>query len=392
MPKFPQTADRIQHLEGSVFEKFREKMKAQGPKLVRLHIGDTYLQPTYALPIVSAFMEKYRTFNRYCHTYGIEGIRKALATKLQEDNHLPVSEDNILLTSGATNALSIAIQTLVNHGEDVLVFTPAWPFFFGMVKMVGARVIEVPFYTRLFHHPDLPIAEYLSNYLTPRTVAIYLNTPNNPSGKVLDIKHLQQIAEFARTHQLWIISDEAYDGLTYDGRAHISIGHLPGLFEQTLTIFTFSKIFMFAGLRLGYLVAHSNMIHACNRTLVHQMYSPSTLAQYMMIEPIQNRHQWMPRVRHHYQQLRDHFVKNLQIPVPIPEGTYFIFFSLKPYLNDRDYWQLFHQLMDNGVSVAPGQDFGKDFQDYIRICFTGEPLERLQIAIDRLNRFFKTRR
>ncbi|NOX37726.1 MAG: pyridoxal phosphate-dependent aminotransferase [Calditrichaeota bacterium] len=390
MPRFPQTADRIQHLEGSVFEKFREKMKAQGDKLVRLHIGDTYLQPVYSLPINSSFMEQHRMFHRYCHTYGIDRIRKALVTKLQEDNHLPVSVDNILLTSGATNALSIAVHTLVNPGEDVLVLTPAWPFFFGMVNMAGAKVIEVPFYTRLFHNPDFSISEYLARYLTPQTVAIYVNTPNNPSGKVLDAQQLQQIGEFARQHRLWIISDEAYDGLTYDGRPHISIGQLPGLFDQTLTVFTFSKIFMFAGLRLGYLVASSEMIHACNRTLVHQLYSPSTLAQYMMIDPIQTRHQWMPRVQRHYQELRDRFIHGLEISVPVPEGTYFIFFSLKPFLNGRDYWQLFHQLLENGVSVAPGQDFGRDFQDYVRLCFTGEPPERLQIAIDRLNRFFKT--
>ncbi len=389
MPRFPDVAERVEPLQGSVFEKFRKQMKAQGENLVRLHIGDTYLHPAYPLPIETAFVNRYPTFNRYCHTFGVERLRGVLLTKLQEDNQLPVTLHHLLVTGGATNALSIAVHALVNPGEAVLVLTPAWPFFFGMVKMIGATVIEVPFYTKLFEQPDLDIEAYLSQFITPQTVALYVNTPNNPSGKVLTREHMQQIGEFARRHRLWILSDEAYDGLTFDSRPHISIGSLPGLFDQTVSIFTFSKIFMFAGLRLGYLAANPDAVKAFNRILVHQLYSPSTLAQYLMIEPVQTRHQWMPGVRNHYQELRDLFRKHLSIAFPIPEGTYFIFFSLAPYLKGRDYRQVFHQLLENGVSAAPGQDFGRHFRHYVRICFTGEPPDRLAAAIDRFNRLIR---
>ncbi|MFQ5822575.1 MAG: pyridoxal phosphate-dependent aminotransferase [bacterium] len=388
MPKFPNFSQRVLQITGSVFEKFHAKMVAQGDNLIKLHIGDTYLSPKYPLPVDSAVIEKHCDFNRYCNTFGVDLLRDVLVAKLQTDNNLRVGKDHVLITNGATNALSISVKSLVDPGEDVLILTPAWPFFFGMVKVAGGKNLEVPLYVRLYEAPQLDIQDYLSQFLTPKTVALYLNTPNNPSGKVLNQEQLQQIAEFARKHQLWIISDEAYDGLTFDNRPHISIASLPVMFEQTLSVFTFSKSFMFAGLRLGYIVANKMTVKNLNKIMVHQLYSPSTLAQYMMVEPVKTRQQWIHSVQKHYQDLRDLFVENLKIDVWKPEGAYFVFFSATKYLKGRDYWELIETCLDEGVSVAPGDSFGKDFIQYIRLCFTGESPERLIQGIERLNKIF----
>ncbi|MFQ5751319.1 MAG: pyridoxal phosphate-dependent aminotransferase [bacterium] len=388
MPKFPNYSDRLHQISGSVFEKYRAKMIAQGENLVKLHIGDTYLPPKYPLPIASAVLENKRDFNRYCNTFGIDPLREALVEKVQSDNDLAVAKQNILITNGATNALSISVMSLVEPGEEVLVLTPAWPFFFGMVKVAGGKVTEVPFYSKLFENPGMAIQDYLQKFITSKTIAIYLNTPNNPSGKVLSHAQLQQVAVFAQEHQLWIISDEAYDGLTFDGRPHISIASFPAMFEQTLSIFTFSKSFMFAGLRLGYVVANASAVKNLNKIMVHQLYSPSTIAQYMMVEPVQTREQWLPSVLKHYQELRDLFVESLHIDFWKPEGTYFVFFAANKYLHGRDYWKLIETCLDSGVSVAPGDIFGQDYQHYIRLCFTGESPDRLKIGIERLNRIF----
>ncbi len=386
MPRFPEFADRLQGIQGSVFEKYRHRMQAQGDRLVRLHIGDTYLPPVYPLPIQESFKNLYPVWNRYCNTFGVGRLRTVLAQKLAEDNHLAVTEDHILVTSGATNALSVAVHSLVNPGEAVLTLTPCWPFFMGMVRMAGGEVIELPFYDRLNALNSPSITDYLENAITEQVVAIYVNSPNNPSGVVLTAEQLAEIARVAQRHRLWIISDEAYDGLTFPPHQHISIATLEGVGEQTISIFTFSKIFMYAGLRLGYLVATPEVVTEFNKTLVHQLYSPSTTAQYMMIEPVQTRHQWMPGVRDHYQTLRDLMLEHLHFPVPTPGGTYFLFFSLEPFLNGRSFQQVFETLLDSGVSVAPGSDFGRHYQQFIRLCFTGEPPERLKVAADRLNR------
>lgn len=388
MPKFPNFAKRVDEITGSVFEKYAPKMAAQGDKLVKLHIGDTYLPPKYPLPIDSSVYENYRYFNQYCNTFGIAPLREALTKKLQKDNYLPVNKETVLITNGATNALSISMMALIEPGDEVLILTPAWPFFFGMVKIAGGQIIEAPFYTKLYDDSELDISGYLEKFISTKTAAIYLNIPNNPSGKTLNREQLEHIAVTAEKYDLWVISDEAYDGLAFDNRQHISIASFPQMYDRTLSIFTFSKSFMFAGLRLGFVAASDQTAKNLNKMMVHQLYSPSTLAQQMMVEPVKTREQWLPEVRNHYQDLRDLFVEKLKIDFPKPEATYFIFFPADKYFNGRDYWQLIEACLDSGVSVAPGDSFGKDFQNYIRLCFTGESPERLEEGINRLNKVF----
>jgi aspartate/methionine/tyrosine aminotransferase len=388
MPKFPEFAERTKNVGGSVFEKFRPKMQQRGSNLVKLHIGDTYLTPPYSIPIDKNFLNNNEGFNRYCDTFGIYSLREALSVKVNTDNQLLADPDQILMTCGATNALNTAVQTLVNPGEDVIVLTPTWPFFKGMVTIAGGNVIEVPLYVRLYREPELDISGYIESLSTTKTVAIYLNTPNNPSGKVLNRNQLRQVADFAQKNRLWIISDEAYDGMTYDNHDHVSIGSLSGMYNRTISIFTFSKVFMFSGLRLGYIVTDATTIKNLNKMMVHQLYSPATISQQMMVEPVKNRAEWRDQFVRHCRELRDLFTANLKISPQVPEGSYYLFFSTTEHLNGREYWEVIDECLGKGVSIAPGDDFGEDFHDYVRICFTGEKPERLEIAIDRLNEIF----
>ena len=386
MPRFPDYSQKLSAIKGAVFEKFRGKREDFGSDLIRFHIGDSYLSPGYPLPLNQTFLDEYQSFSRYCNTFGIEELREVLSKKLREDNRLNVQPNNILMTTGATNALSSAVHSLLEPGEEILLLTPCWPIFPGIIHSAQANLIEVPFYMHLYENPDLDIKKHLEKYISNKTVAIYLNTPNNPSGKVLSNHQLEQIAEFARLHKLWIISDEAYDGLTFDGHEHISIAALAEMFPQIVTVFTFSKIFMFAGLRLGYAVGTEDMIINLNKIMVHQIYSSPTLTQQMMIEPVKTRHQWMNKVQNHYQNLRDQFVNQSGLSLNIPEATYFIFFTIEEYLRGRKYDQVINACFENGVSVAPGIDFGKDFEKYLRVCFTGESPDRLEKGIDRLRK------
>ena len=307
-----------------------------------------------------------------------------LSIKLKEDNQLAVQPENILMTTGATNALNLAVHSLLEPGEEILVLTPCWPIFSGVIHSAHAIPVEVPLYIDLYKNPNLDIKNQIDKFISKKTVAIYLNTPNNPSGKVLNKHQLEQIAEIAEVNNLWVISDEAYDGLTFDGLDHISIATLSNMFPRTITVFSFSKIFMFAGLRLGYAVATKDMIINLNKILVHQIYSSTILAQQMMIQPVKTRKQWREKVRTHYQALRDQFINQSGLSLIKPEATYFIFFSIKEYLKGRDYNAVVNSCFENGVSVAPGIDFGKDFGLYLRICFTGESPDRLEKGIERL--------
>jgi N-succinyldiaminopimelate aminotransferase len=384
LPKFPSFSDKLTDIPGATWEKYRDKMITYGKDLVRLHIGDCYKNPAYPLPLQEHFIKMNPKFNRYCDTFGIPELREILALKLREDNGLRVNSENIIVSVGATGGLSAAVHSILNEGEDILVLTPFWPILRGTIASSQVNLIEVPFYTELYQQPDLDIVARLKSYLTKKTAAIYLNTPNNPSGKVLDRQQLRQVAEFAREHKLWVISDEAYDGLTYDGHEHISIASLPDIFPQTISVFTFSKIYMFAGLRLGYAVGSRECMVHLNKIMVHQLYSPSTFIQNMMIKPVKTRRQWQPQVKAFYQDLRDSFINQLAIPLIKPEATYFLFFPITPFLKGRDYDKVIEAFFENGVSVAPGADFGVNFDEYIRVCFTGEYPERLEKGIIRL--------
>lgn len=386
MPKFPDFNRKLSAIKGAVFEKYRTKMQAYGPDLVRFHIGDSYLSPVYPLPITQSFLDEFKDYSRYGNTFGIENLREVLANKVVEDNQLEILPNNILVTTGATNALSVSVQSLLEPGEEILVLTPCWPIFPGIIHSAQARIVEVPFYIKLYDNPDMNIIEHLEQYISDNTVAIYLNTPNNPSGKVLNRSQLSQVAEIAKKHALWIISDEAYDGLTYDDHEHISIATFPGMFQQTVTVFTFSKIFMFAGLRLGYAVGEKELIQNLNKILVHQIYSSTIFTQQMMIGPVKSRHSWMGKVQNHFQQLRDQFVSQSGLSIIKPEATYFAFFSIKEYLAGRKYDDVINACFDEGVSVAPGVDFGKDFALYLRVCFTGESPDHLEIGVNRLRK------
>lgn len=388
MPKFPYYAQRTKLVGGSVFEKFRGKLEAQGDNLVKLHIGDSYAPPPYDLPFEKQFVDGHPGFNRYCDTFGIAPLREALAEKLRADNNIDGNPGRILVTAGATNALSVSVQSLVDPGDEVMLLAPYWPFFRGMVLLAGGSVVETPLYTVLYDQPGLDIRAHLEQHLSERTVAIYLNSPNNPSGKVLDRAQLETVASFARDHDLWLISDEAYDGMTFDGREHVSPASFPGMLERTVTMFTFSKVFMFSGIRIGYAVGSEDTVRTLNKTMVHQLYSPSTVAQQMLVEPVRTRTEWRHRFVRHIQELRDEFSERVHMPMPTPDGAYYFFFSIADRLGGRDYWEVFDACMDAGVSVAPGADFGAEFGRHIRICFAGESPERLRTAAERLNRVF----
>jgi N-succinyldiaminopimelate aminotransferase len=383
MPRYPDLAARSARLSGSVYEKFRSRMAAQGENLVALHIGDSYARPPYPLPVDAAFFRERPGAHRYCDTFGIAPLRDAIAEHVCA--RIPVTRDHVLVTAGATNALSATVQTLVDPGDDVMILAPHWPFFRGMVRAAGGGVIDVPFYTVLDENPRADIGNVLEWVLTPSTVAVYLNSPNNPSGVVLTREQLAAVAGFARAHDLWLISDEAYDGMVYDGRERVLAASLHDTLERSVSVFTFSKVYMFAGLRLGYAVAREDVIGAINKSMVHQLYSPSTLAQEMMIEPVRTHASWSKRYVEEYQTTRDRVAKALRFDAPLPGGAYYFFFPIERYLRGRSVTDVVNECLDAGVSVAPGEDFGAAYGKWLRICFAGETPERVMLGVERLN-------
>ena len=166
MPRYPDFSQKLSSIKGAVFEKFRSKMETYGSDLVRLHIGDSFMPPVYPLPLNKTFLEEHESYSRYCNTFGIEELREVLSGKLGEDNRLIVTPNNILMTTGATNALSSAVHSLLDPGEEILLLTPCWPIFPGIIHSAQATLKEVPFYLYLYKNPEFDIKKYLEKYIS----------------------------------------------------------------------------------------------------------------------------------------------------------------------------------------------------------------------------------
>jgi len=384
MPRAPQTAARLEGIGGSVFERLLPRIRERTPRPTRLHIGDAADPPAYELPLDPDFREDRAHWFQYPNTAGIGRLRRALADHHRSVHGLDTEPDQILVTSGATNALSSALQALVDPGDEVIVPTPSWPFFRGMVRMSGGVVREVPFYTTEVRTDGL---QRIEATIGERTAALYLNTPNNPSSRVLDAATRRAILEIAERHDLWVISDEAYDGMAYDGRATHPLSLYSARPENVLSVYTFSKIFRFAGLRLGWIRAAAPVIPSVDRALVHSVYSASSLAQELVLDPVRQFTRWSAGVSADLQSRRDLFLGTLDLPVEPCEGTYFAFLDAAPFCRrGRNPEDLIVECLDAGVLVAPGSDFGTDYGSWIRACFAAESRDAVEDAARRLRR------
>jgi aspartate/methionine/tyrosine aminotransferase len=386
VPRFPQLAARSARISGSTFEKFLPRLRLHRDGFYKLHIGDSDRGPNYRLPYSKEFTATNPHAFQYANTFGITRLREAIAAKLGDENSLDVQSEDVLVTAGATNALSACVHAICDEGDEVLVLTPGWPFFRGMVQLAGGRVRELAFYTKVREVVTLDIEALVDAAVGDRTVAIYLNSPNNPSGVTLDREELSSVLRVAEKHRLWVISDEAYDQMAYDGRETLSPAALGIASAQILSTFTFSKTYRFAGLRLGWATGPRQLLSAMNKIMVHMLYGPTVPGQYMMLEALSTRQQWAPAVTAEYQGRRDDFIAALGLDMTPPEGTYFLFFDAHSYLGDGGIDELVGRCIDAGVAVTPGEDFGEDFREWIRVCFSSESPERAKEGALRLRR------
>ena len=214
----------------------------------------------------------------YVQTTGIPPLLDALATKLRTQNGVPIdSTDEVMACSGGIHGVFAVCQALLEPGDEVLVPDPEWPPAAGNIQCARAVPVGYPLYESRGWRPD---TDEIHRLVTPKTRAIYLNSPNNPSGGVLTRADLEAIAALAQERNLWVISDEAYEDVVFEGE-HISIASLPGMYSRTIPIYTFSKTYAMTGLRLAYFaVADKAMRDRMRKVLFYTVSNTSSLIQY----------------------------------------------------------------------------------------------------------------
>jgi aspartate/methionine/tyrosine aminotransferase len=289
------------------------------------------------------------------------------------------------VTVGATAALAAAARAVVDPGDEVICPTPHWPLIRGIVTNAGGVVVEAPLSQTLYADSAADAAAILEPHITGRTVALYVTTPNNPDGKQLSRRHLESLAELARRYDLWVLADEVYEDLAWS-EPHLSIASLPGMAERTLTVFSLSKSYAIAGHRLGYVVGAAAPMHALRKVANHTVYNVPTLLQRAAFALVTSAssHAWLDETRALYKDLRDEASRLLPAPHFVPDGATYLFADLSGYAASGELWPLVERLLDAGVSIAPGEQFGRAFSRHARICFTAVPRDRLRVGLARL--------
>ncbi len=311
-------------------------------------------------------------FNTYTRFDGLAELRQAIAKKVAEYNGVTVDPaTNITVSAGATGAFHAACLALLTPGDEVILFEPYYGYHVCALQAVEA----VPRSVRM-QAPDWTFTRAdLERAITPRTKAIVVNTPGNPSGKVYTPQELELIADLARRHDLFVFTDEIYEYFLYDGRPHLSLAAFPGMAERTITIGGYSKTFSITGWRIGYSVAAAKwaeLIGAMNDLLY--VCAPAPL-QYGVAVAIQELSASFYRgLARDYQAKRDRFCRALEragLPPAVPQGAYYVLADVSRLPGNSGKERAMHLLDKTGVAGVPGEAFftGSEGAQFIRFCY-----------------------
>jgi aminotransferase len=312
------------------------------------------------------------SFNTYTRFDGLAELRQALSIKLADYNHIIADPDTeITVSAGATGSFHCACLALLNPGDEVILFEPAYAYHINAILAVEAvpRIVAMRPPRWAFSLTDVELA------MTSRTKAIVVNTPGNPSGKIFTRMELENIAELANRHDLFVLTDEIYEYFLFDGRQHVSVASLSGMAERTITIGGYSKTFSITGWRIGYSVAHARwaqLIGAMNDLLY--VCAPAPL-QYGVAIGIRKLDQsFYAGLARDYQAKRDRFCEALSkagLPPSVPQGAYYVLADVSRLPGETGKARAMYLLDKTGVAGVPGEAFftGAEGHRFIRFCF-----------------------
>ncbi len=353
------------------------KSQAGGMKVIRFESGD----PSFSIaPHVREAIEKAAQAGKthYIPNDGIPELRRALAEKVRTKNGITgATPEHIFVTNGAMHALYVTFGALLAPGDEVILPDPMWTEVAENVRLAGGIAVGVPlsFDEHYEYRPDR-----IEAAITERTRAIFLNTPHNPTGAVLPRERLVEILEIARAHDLWIVSDEAYEDVIYAPHKHTSIASLAGDYaDRVISVYSFSKSHAMSGLRVGYIVTGAAMLQSRIPKLLRcTINGVNSLAQWGALAAVTGPQDHVEAMRKEYRVRRDLMVAALRgIPGvrPFePRGAFYLWVELEPAVYERlgieDADALSTVLAARGIGSAPGDAFGTTCTNAIRFAYS----------------------
>src|SRR5438093_2241124 len=332
----------------------------------------------------------------YVPTTGVPRLRELIAAKLRDKNRIPVTDpDDVLVTTGGIQGLYVVCQAILEPADEVLVPDPEWPPAAGHVLLAKAVPVACPFYESNGWRYDL---DELESKITAWTRVLYLNTPQNPTGGVLTRSDVERLAEIAREHNLWVISDESYEDVIFDGE-HVSIASLPGMYERTIPLYTFSKSYAMTGLRLGYVAIRDAAIRdRAKKVLFYTASNIASVVQFGGIGALEGPQDCIDAFRVELRARRDLFYRGVAelsggvFSGQPPAGAFYAFLEIDPKWgagsNESISWRMVAYLIKNGrIGCVPGVDFGANGEGYVRFCFARDR-EELTGAVESMKKLF----
>lgn len=371
MPRPPQLSSAFEAMRSDLFSSLAHKLQDRATPPIPLHIGDTWLEPALGARMQDVRVQDHPGMHRYSRPHGHPDLVAALA------KHRGVPPERLLVTAGATGGLCGLAGALLEPGDEVLVLAPFWPLIRGIVQAARAVPVEVPFYDRAG-----TVQERIAPYLTDKTAALYVNTPNNPTGRVLSRDDVGALAEVAREQNLWLWSDEVYEPFAF-ATPHIPLAPLAP--ERTFTAHSFSKAYGMAGNRVGYVIGPTDpapLLHA-RKVATHTFYSAPTAAQLAACKVLEIGDPWLAQARQRYAQAG--FAAADRLGLPHPEGGTFLFVNVAHRIDpERGLIGFLEDCLDVGVLLAPGSSCGEAYGTHVRICFTSAPPEVVLDGVARI--------
>ena len=319
---------------------------------------------------------------RYAPSSGILELRAAIAEKLRTRNGISAEAKDVIVVNGGMQALFGAFQSVVNPGDEVLLFSPYWTPIKDLVAHCQGRSVFVP----TDEARENGFAQTLARYTTDRTKAIYYNTPQNPTGVVLTPDEAKAVAQFAQDRDLVVIADEAYEDLVYEGE-HFSIASLDGMQERTITCFTFSKSYAMTGWRLGYALATEPWMTGLKKAVLYSSNGVSTPTQWAGVAAMNIDRSQLDIARDEYRKRRDLLLSGLNeigLTCAPPAGAFYAFPDTR--LIHADSREAADILLNRAqVATVPGIVFGPDGEGHLRFSFSTS-IETIEAGLDSLRR------
>ncbi len=377
MPHSPKFAAALDDVTGSVYTTLAKKLASHQGEVYSFHVGDTWMEPAEGCRMEDLRVAENPGMHRYTAPQGHPELLSTVRAELGRRHGWDLAPDQLLIAAGATGALGAVAGAILDPGDEVLLAAPYWPLIAGIVRSFRGVPVDVPVFVPQLHGDEIIAA--LEAATTDRTVAVYWNTPNNPSGCALTADEVAAISAWARERNLWILADEVYEAYQFGAAlsgtpVRPAYGFAP---ERTFSTHSFSKTFGMAGNRCGYVVGPGEAIEAARKISTHTFYSTPTASQLAAIRTLTlpAATEWVASARAKYQEVGTRCAQLLGVPAP--QGSTFLFLDVADCLdagNGNSLERLLEDLADFGLFLAPGPSFGP-YPNHVRMCFTATPPE-----------------